>query len=41
MEPDNGWVKYIRAKYGMPDRFFDCKGKPIDSWAWECMLLNR
>ena len=31
----------MRAKYCLPNGFFQYKKKPTDSWAWKCMLCAR
>ena len=31
----------MRAKYCLPDDFFQYKKKQTDSWAWKCMLRTR
>ena len=39
--PENFWVQMIIAKYGNPDRFFNCKPRQSDSWVWKCILRLR
>jgi len=37
-QPENFWVQQMRAKYGSPNHFFDCRSKRSDSWVWKCLL---
>jgi len=40
-QPENLWVQQMRAKYGAPERFFEARSKPTDSWVWKCLLRLR
>ena len=40
-EPENFWVKVMRAGYPMTSDFFSRTYKSNDSWVWKCLLQNR
>ena len=40
-QPENLWVQQMRAKYGAPDQFFECRSKQAESWVWKCLLRLR